>query len=91
VSTAPQYGAAVDVTLVDSTGQTVNMGSAIDELSPRSHPITLLPVPPGGTALSFPPPVVVDVMRHSAPSGRVVAFLHRRSDVGLVNQSTEPR
>jgi len=31
-------GAAVDVTLVDSTGQTVNMGSAIDELSPRSHP-----------------------------------------------------
>lgn len=31
-------GAAVDVTLVDSTGQTVNMGSAIDELSPASHP-----------------------------------------------------
>jgi len=26
-STAPQYGAAVDVTLVNSTGQTVNMGS----------------------------------------------------------------
>lgn len=31
-------GGAVDVTLVDATGQTVNMGSAIDELSPRSHP-----------------------------------------------------
>ena len=31
-------GAAVDVTLVDSTGETVNMGSAIDELSARSHP-----------------------------------------------------
>lgn len=31
-------GAAVDITLVDSTGQTVNMGSAIDELSTRSHP-----------------------------------------------------
>jgi D-alanyl-D-alanine dipeptidase len=31
-------GAAVDVTMVDSTGQTVNMGSAIDELSPASHP-----------------------------------------------------
>ena len=31
-------GAAVDVTLVDSTGQAVNMGSAIDELSTRSHP-----------------------------------------------------
>lgn len=31
-------GAAVDVTLVDSTGQTVNMGSAIDEMSARSHP-----------------------------------------------------
>lgn len=31
-------GAAVDITLVDSIGQTVNMGSAIDELSARSHP-----------------------------------------------------
>jgi len=31
-------GAAVDITLVDSTGQIVNMGSAIDELSARSHP-----------------------------------------------------
>lgn len=31
-------GAAVDITLVDDTGETVNMGSAIDELSARSHP-----------------------------------------------------
>jgi D-alanyl-D-alanine dipeptidase len=31
-------GAAVDITLVDATGQIVDMGSAIDELSPRSHP-----------------------------------------------------
>lgn len=31
-------GAAIDVTLVDAAGQTLNMGSAIDELSPRSHP-----------------------------------------------------
>ncbi|SRR5579883_2567378 len=31
-------GAAVDVTLVDETGKIVNMGSAIDELSERSHP-----------------------------------------------------
>jgi D-alanyl-D-alanine dipeptidase len=31
-------GAAVDVTLVDAAGQGVEMGSAIDELSPRSHP-----------------------------------------------------
>lgn len=31
-------GAAVDVTLVDSTGQIVNMGSPIDELSERSLP-----------------------------------------------------
>lgn len=31
-------GAAVDITLVDETGKTVNMGSAIDELSARSHP-----------------------------------------------------
>jgi D-alanyl-D-alanine dipeptidase len=31
-------GAAVDLTLVDATGQTIDMGSPIDELSPRSHP-----------------------------------------------------
>lgn len=31
-------GAAVDVTLVDAAGQVVNMGSAIDEMSPRSYP-----------------------------------------------------
>ncbi|MBN3910969.1 MAG: D-alanyl-D-alanine dipeptidase [Nostoc sp. NMS1] len=31
-------GAAVDVTLVDDTGQIVNMGSPIDEMSERSHP-----------------------------------------------------
>jgi len=31
-------GAAVDITLVDGTGKTVNMGSPIDELSARSHP-----------------------------------------------------
>ncbi|MBW4589924.1 D-alanyl-D-alanine dipeptidase [Aetokthonos hydrillicola Thurmond2011] len=31
-------GAAVDITLVDDTGEVVNMGSPIDELSERSHP-----------------------------------------------------
>jgi D-alanyl-D-alanine dipeptidase len=31
-------GAAVDVTLVDELGQVVDMGSPIDELSPRSYP-----------------------------------------------------
>jgi len=31
-------GAAIDVTLVDAAGQPVDMGGAIDELSPRSHP-----------------------------------------------------
>ncbi|HEY9650992.1 MAG TPA: M15 family metallopeptidase [Coleofasciculaceae cyanobacterium] len=31
-------GAALDITLVDATGQILDMGSAIDELSPRSHP-----------------------------------------------------
>ncbi len=31
-------GAAVDVTLVDSNGKTIDMGSPIDELSPRSYP-----------------------------------------------------
>jgi D-alanyl-D-alanine dipeptidase len=31
-------GAAVDLTLVDATGHIIDMGSAIDELSPRSHP-----------------------------------------------------
>jgi D-alanyl-D-alanine dipeptidase len=32
-------GGAVDVTLVDATGTPVNMGSEIDELSPRSYPL----------------------------------------------------
>lgn len=31
-------GAAVDLTLVDATGQAVSMGSPIDEVSPRSYP-----------------------------------------------------
>ncbi|MBD2409591.1 D-alanyl-D-alanine dipeptidase [Nostoc calcicola FACHB-389] len=31
-------GAAVDVTLVDDTGEIVDMGSPIDEMSERSHP-----------------------------------------------------
>jgi D-alanyl-D-alanine dipeptidase len=31
-------GAAVDITLVDDTGEIVDMGSPIDELSERSHP-----------------------------------------------------
>ncbi|PZO50430.1 MAG: D-alanyl-D-alanine dipeptidase [Phormidesmis priestleyi] len=31
-------GAAVDLTLVDAAGHSVNMGSAIDEISPRSYP-----------------------------------------------------
>ncbi|MDX2231499.1 MAG: M15 family metallopeptidase [Leptolyngbyaceae cyanobacterium bins.349] len=31
-------GGAIDLTLADSTGQPIEMGSAIDELSPRSYP-----------------------------------------------------
>ncbi len=31
-------GAAIDLTIVDATGQPVDMGGAIDELSERSHP-----------------------------------------------------
>ncbi|WP_159788839.1 M15 family metallopeptidase [Sodalinema gerasimenkoae] len=31
-------GGAVDITLVNPTNQVVNMGSPIDEISPRSHP-----------------------------------------------------
>ncbi|MBF2026306.1 MAG: M15 family metallopeptidase [Oscillatoriales cyanobacterium C42_A2020_001] len=31
-------GGAIDVTLVDAAGQIVDMGSAIDEISPRSYP-----------------------------------------------------
>lgn len=31
-------GAAVDLTLVNAEGEPVNMGSAIDEISPRSYP-----------------------------------------------------
>ena len=39
-STPPPHstGAAVDVTLVNNDGENVNMGSPIDELSPRSYP-----------------------------------------------------
>jgi len=31
-------GAAVDITLVTASGEVVDMGSPIDEVSPRSHP-----------------------------------------------------
>lgn len=31
-------GAALDITLVDQTGEIVNMGSEIDQISPRSYP-----------------------------------------------------
>lgn len=31
-------GAAIDVTLVDAENRTIDMGSPIDEISPRSHP-----------------------------------------------------
>lgn len=31
-------GGAVDITLVDETGQAIDMGSPIDEISPRSYP-----------------------------------------------------
>ncbi|MFB2921848.1 MULTISPECIES: M15 family metallopeptidase [Aerosakkonema] len=31
-------GAAIDITLVDERGNTINMGSAIDEISPTSYP-----------------------------------------------------
>jgi zinc D-Ala-D-Ala dipeptidase len=31
-------GAAVDLTLIDATGQPIDMGGAIDEISPRSYP-----------------------------------------------------
>ncbi len=39
-STPPPHstGAALDVTLVDAAGQTIDMGSPIDEMSPRSFP-----------------------------------------------------
>jgi len=40
-------GAAVDLTLVDGAGQPVNMGSPIDEISPRSYPDYFAP---SGTA-----------------------------------------
>ncbi|MGB3616231.1 MAG: M15 family metallopeptidase [Elainellaceae cyanobacterium] len=40
VATPPPHstGAAVDLTLVDQAGQPVDMGSPIDEISPRSYP-----------------------------------------------------
>lgn len=59
-------GGAVDITLVDDTGTPVNMGSAIDELSPASHPNYYA----NGTAPSeqqynFHRQLLWDVMRHS--------------------------
>ena len=40
LATPPPHstGAAVDLTLVDEQGQSVDMGGAIDEISPRSYP-----------------------------------------------------
>jgi D-alanyl-D-alanine dipeptidase len=40
LNTPPPHstGAAVDITLVDDTGQIIDMGSPIDEMSERSHP-----------------------------------------------------
>jgi zinc D-Ala-D-Ala dipeptidase len=32
------FGMAVDVTLLDAQGRAIDMGSAFDEMSPRSHP-----------------------------------------------------
>jgi D-alanyl-D-alanine dipeptidase len=47
-------GAAIDVTLVDELGQPVDMGSAIDEISPRSYPEHFAPFA-DSTALAFDP------------------------------------
>jgi zinc D-Ala-D-Ala dipeptidase len=40
LATPPPHstGAAIDITLVDSNGIPIDMGSPIDEMSPRSHP-----------------------------------------------------
>lgn len=40
LATPPPHstGAAIDVALIDGQGQTIDMGSAIDEISPRSYP-----------------------------------------------------
>jgi len=38
ISPPHSTGAAIDVTLVDEHRQPINMGSAIDEISPVSHP-----------------------------------------------------
>lgn len=47
-------GAAIDVTLVDESGQPVEMGSAIDEISPRSYPEYFAPFA-DSTAADFDP------------------------------------
>jgi zinc D-Ala-D-Ala dipeptidase len=40
LATPPPHstGAAIDITLVDSTGKTIDIGGEIDEISERSHP-----------------------------------------------------
>ncbi len=43
-------GAAVDITLVDDQGEAIDMGSPIDELSPRSYPSYFSPDRPSGNA-----------------------------------------
>ena len=59
-------GGAVDITLVDDTGTPVNMGSAIDELSPASHPDYYAnSTAPSEQQYNFHRQLLWDVMRHS--------------------------
>lgn len=59
-------GGAVDITLVDDTGTPVNMGSAIDELSPASRPDYYAnSIAPGEQQYNFHRQLLRDVMRHS--------------------------
>jgi D-alanyl-D-alanine dipeptidase len=52
-------GAAIDVTLVDALGEPVDMGSTIDELSPRSYRDQS-----GGDRTAVPPPSTTPTSRH---------------------------
>lgn len=53
-------GAALDVTLVNEIGNVLNMGSPIDELSPRSFPDYFAPESPHRPATDLTPPSECD-------------------------------
>ena len=80
-------GSAIDLTLVNAQGETLDMGSDIDELSPRSIPsyyANSLTLEEQQISLSSRiTPSSHDSWRFSSSPQRMVAFFFRRSNVRL--------